>query len=244
MRRVLVLPSFNEERSLPPLLHRVEDLGVVDRVLVVDDGSKDRTAEVATTSLDHLPVQVLRHDTNHGLGTAMRTAFAALAAGPLDDDDAVIVMDADNTHDPALIPQMCQALQGADVVVASRYCPGGREFGLAWHRRILSRGASALLRIARPVPGVRDYSCGYRAYRLGIIRRALTGGAESLITTDGFACMAEILLRLHRLGARCTEVPLALHYERKEGPSKMKVAKTIRGYAAILRAVPPSRDQR
>lgn len=244
MHRVLVLPSFNEERALPPLLHNVEDLGVVDQVLVVDDGSSDRTAEVAETSVQRLPVQVLRHGINRGLGTAMRTAFTALANSSLHDDDAIIVMDADNTHDPALIPRMCHALETTDVVVASRYCPGGKEFGLAWHRRVLSRGASVLLRLARPVPGVRDYSCGYRAYRLGILRRALAGGAEALITTDGFACMAEILLRLHRLGARCTEVPLALHYERKDGPSKMKVAKTIRGYAAILRAVPPDRSQR
>lgn len=243
MHRTLILPAFNEERSLPVLLRRTAELGVVDDVLIIDDGSSDHTAHLAEAPRDDgLKVTVLRHGRNRGLGAAMRTALAAVFTGPLRDDDVVITMDADNTHDPVIIPAMCAAIGAADVVVASRYAPGGKEFGLAWHRRVLSRGASTLLRLLRPVPGVSDYSCGYRAYRVGMIRKALgPGGPEGIVTTDGFACMAEILLRLHQAGARCTEVPLELHYELKEGASKMRVLRTIRGYMDILRAVPGSR---
>jgi dolichol-phosphate mannosyltransferase len=243
MQRWLVIPAYNEERALPRLLGRVAALGVVDGVLVVDDGSSDGTVACVEAWHDGPRAQVVRHGTNRGLGAAMRTALSAITAGPLADDDMVVTMDADDTHDPALIPRMCAAAVEADVVVASRYCPGGREFGLAWHRKVLSRAASAFLGLMRPVPGVRDYSCGFRAYRVRILREAVARyGADGLVTTDGFACMAEILLRLHRLGARCVEVPLELHYERKEGRSKMRIARTIRGYAQILRAVSPAED--
>lgn len=242
MQTWMVVPAYNEEHALPRLLQRVQAVGVVDAVLVVDDGSTDRTAEVAELWPGPLPVRVIRHGRNRGLGSAMRTALQAVVSSPLQDGDAAVTMDADDTHDPAVIPAMLAALTHADVVVASRYCPGGREFGLAWYRRVLSRGASTLLGLLRPVPGVRDYSCGYRAYRVGRLRQAIARhGVDGLITTDGFACMAELLLRLHHLGARCDEVPLELHYERKTGRSKMRIARTIRGYGAILRAVPRQR---
>ncbi len=237
-----MIPAYNERRALPALLERAADVPAIDRVLVVDDGSSDGTADIAAGWGGRPHVEVVRHPHNRGLGAAMRTGLTALAQGQLEDDDIVVTMDGDNTHDPALIPRMCQAIgSGADVVVASRYCPGGRELGLSWRRRVLSRGASQLLATLRPVRGVRDYSCGYRAYRVGVLRRALSTYGQNLITTAGFACMAEILLRLDSLGAHCVEVPLELHYERKDGPSKMRVARTISGYLQLLRAVPAHR---
>lgn len=237
-----MIPAYNERRALPALLARAATVPQLARIVVVDDGSSDGTADLAASWAGPPPVEVIRHAVNQGLGAAMRTGFTALAASPLDDADIVVTMDGDNTHDPAIIPSMREAvLAGADVVVASRYCPGGRELGLSWRRRVLSRGASSLLATLRPVRGVRDYSCGYRAYRLGILRRALAAYGQDLIQTAGFACMAEILLRLDGIGAHCVEVPLELHYERKEGPSKMRVARTISGYLQLLRAVPAHR---
>ncbi len=243
MQTVLAIPAFNEEGALPPLLERAARIPGIDRVLVVDDGSTDNTASIVERWQGPPPATVVRHERNQGLGAAMRTALANVAAAPLADDDVVVTMDADNTHDPALIPRLCaQVAAGNDVVVASRYCPGGREFGLSLHRRLLSRGVSTLLSVLRPVPGVRDYSCGFRAYRVGALRKALERyGADGLVVTEGFACMAEILLRLDRSGSRCSEVPLELHYERKSGPSKMRVARTVGGYLQLLRAIPGRR---
>ena len=238
----LVIPAYNERHALPLLLERAGAVPAIDRAVVVDDGSDDGTAEMAESWPGPPPITVVRHPQNRGLGVAMRTALGHIAASPLGDDDVAVTMDGDNTHDPALVPRMCAAITaGADVVVASRYCPGGKELGLSWRRRVLSRGASAVLGTLRPVPGVRDYSCGFRAYRVGLVRRALAAYGDGMVTTAGFACMAEILLRLNRLGARCVEVPLELHYERKEGPSKMRVARTISGYVQLLRAVPGRR---
>lgn len=239
METVLVIPAYNERRALPLLLARAGTVTAVDWVLVVDDGSDDGTEDLAETWAGPPPVRVVRHPQNRGLGVAIRTALTHIAESSLGDGDVAVTMDGDNTHDPALIPRMCELISaGADVVVASRYCPGGREFGLSWRRRVLSRGASTLLGALRPVHGVRDYSCGFRAYRVGAIRRAVDAHGDGLVTTAGFACMAEILLRLDALGARCVEVPLELHYERKDGPSKMRVTRTISGYLQLLRAVP------
>lgn len=236
---VLVIPAYNERRALPLLLERARAVPAIARTLVVDDGSDDGTADLAEAWPGPPPVSVVRHPQNLGLGAAMRTAVTHLAGSALEDDDVAVTMDGDNTHDPALIPEMCAAIAaGADVVVASRYCPGGRELGLSWRRRVLSRGASTLLGALRPVRGVRDYTCGFRAYRVGTLRRALESYGDGLVTAAGFACMAELLLRLDALGARCIEVPLELHYERKDGPSKMRVARTISGYLQLLRAVP------
>jgi len=236
---ILALPAYNEEKALPLLLWRMHEVATsrfpgAYTVIVVNDGSSDGTADVARSWGRTLPLTLVNHQRNLGLGAAIHTALtqAAALAGP---DDIVVTMDADNTHDPALIPTMCQEIQrGADIVIASRYQPGGREIGLSAPRRLFSRGASLLLRLFFPIPGVRDYTCGYRAYRGGFLQRALDHYGPRLIEEQGFTCMAEILIKMGRLGARVREVPLVLRYDRKEGPSKMKVARTIGRYLALI----------
>jgi len=145
------------------------------------------------------------------------------------DDDIIVTMDADNTHTPGLLPRMINTLEGGnDVVIASRYQPGARVVGLSPWREFLSTGMRWLFQILLPIRGVRDYSCGYRAYRASILRRAFDLWGEAFISQSGFSCMVDILLKLNRLGAVMTEVPLVLHYENKRGKSKMNVSKTIR----------------
>jgi dolichol-phosphate mannosyltransferase len=116
--------------------------------------------------------------------------------------------------------------EGNDVVIASRFAPGGRSIGVPWTRALLSRGASVLFRVVHPIRGVRDYTCGYRAYRAGLLRQAFARWGRDFISEPGFTCMVDILLKLHRLGAVATEAPLVLRYERKPGKSKMDVKRT------------------
>lgn len=233
----IVLPAYNEAVALPRLLSAIAadlpaDLSA--RVIVVDDGSTDDTAAIARAQDVALPVHAIAHPRNLGLGAALRTGILAAVANTAD-DDVIVVMDADNTHAPALIPRMVDAVgAGADVAIASRYAPGGREVGLSWHRRIMSRGASALLRAAFQLPGVRDYTCGYRVYRAGILRRAISVFGDRLIEERGFVCMAELLIKLSRLGARIAEVPLVLRYDLKAGPSKVKIIPTILRYLRLI----------
>jgi len=239
----LVLPAFNEERSLPALLERVVPVratlaarGVPLRVVVVDDGSTDGTLVAAEAFSDRLALEVVPHGTNQNLGAAMRTGFTTVLARA-GADDLIATMDADNTHDPALIPAMLDAIAEADVVIASRYVKGGEEVGLSAVRKVLSRGASTLLKTVTPVKGARDYTCGYRLYKTSALRVVAAQWDGKIVEEVGFTCMAEILLKLGRSGARVTEVPLVLRYDLKEGASKMKVMRTIMGYFKLARRI-------
>jgi dolichol-phosphate mannosyltransferase len=236
----ILLPAYNEEKDLPVLLGRIQsDLAGLDyHVLVVNDGSRDGTLSVANAWAGRLPLIVLDHGTNKGLGQAMLTGlqYAAQSAA---EGDIVAAMDADNTHNPDLIRQMVQMnLSGKDVVIASRYTPGGEEIGLNPIRKVLSRGASFLLRLFFPIEGARDYTCGYRTYTAQILRQAFTAyGMDGLIEEHGFTCMAELLIKLSLIGARVGEAPLVLRYDLKSGKSKMKFIRTIWRYGVLIKTL-------
>ncbi|MCG3153114.1 MAG: Undecaprenyl-phosphate mannosyltransferase [bacterium] len=235
-----LLPAYNEAAALPKLLPALGTAlqGRDYRILVVDDGSADATQALAREAARDWPVIVEPHDRNRGLGQAMATGFAWVSAHVETPHDVVVALDADNTHPATLIDTMTARIANdtADVVIASRYAPGGAEVGLAKHRQILSRGASWLLSSAFPIPGARDYTCGFRAYRVATLQRAFeTYGPAGLVTQRGFACMAEILIKLHLIQARIDEVGLVLRYDLKEGASKLPVARTIQQYLGLIR---------
>jgi len=241
----LTLPAYNEERSLPALLERCGPLSLGLQgsghrlaVLVVDDGSVDQTIAAARSFEGRLAIEVVPHVVNRGLGAALRTGVSA-ALKRASDEDVIATMDADNTHDPGLLPELYRRMQEtrADVVIASRYAPGGQEVGLTRLRQFLSRGASFLLTLTVPVRGARDYTCGFRLYRASTLRRAASLWGENLIEEAGFTCMAELLLKLGRGGAVVAESPLILRYDLKEGASKMKMMRTISRYFTLIRHI-------
>jgi len=233
---LVVLPAYNEEAALGPLLVRLArlegQLRLALSVLVVDDGSTDDTAGAAARA--PLPVMIVRHPVNRGLGEAIKTGLLA-AVERADDEDVIVLMDADDTHSPALIQRMVDRIEeGSDVVIASRYLPESRVAGLSAWRRFLSAGASWVFRIACPVPGVKDYTCGYRAYRALVLRDAIGRWGADFVSEPGFTCNVDILLKLSALGAVFAEVPLILRYDRKPGASKMAVGRTTRQTLALL----------
>jgi dolichol-phosphate mannosyltransferase len=234
----VVLPAFNEEGSLPPLLGRIrtalEGRAQPYHVIVVNDGSTDRTLEIARRHAETMPLTVVDHGRNRGLGEAMRSGFleAARRAGS---GDVVVTMDADNTHPPDLIPTMVSRIGiGYDLVVASRFVPGGQQIGLRSYRRALSRCAGLIMRTLFPVGEVTDYSCGYRAYSAAILKRGLALHGPALVEEQGFSCFVDVLLKLRRMRVRACEVPLVLRYDFKEGASKMRIARTIRRYLRLM----------
>jgi len=229
IKTFVALPAYNEEQALPSLLAKLVPLyhegRLAGRILVVDDGSHDRTAEIAGDWGD--PVEVVSHPHNMGLGAAIRTGLthAANLAAP---DDAIVTMDADDTHSPGLIPRMVQTLgEGYDLVIASRYQPGSRTLGVSAVRRFLSWGAGWLFQIALPMDSVRDYTSGFRAYRAGLVQRAMERWGDRLIDRNDFSSMPRLLLRMRRLGAIAVEVPMVLRYDLKPGVSKMRVGGNI-----------------
>lgn len=231
MKVILVLPAFNEEQNLGLVLDdcaRVSrDAGYRLRIVLVDDGSTDATGAIARTWAIEGPLELIVHPVNQGLGKTIHDGLkrAAELAGP---DDVIVTMDADNTQPVPLIPQMLEAVgRGYDIVIASRFRPGAKVIGLSMVRRGLTILSSLLYRSIRPIPGVRDYSCGFRAYRGRLVQQAFTVYDGRFVTETGFTCMAEILVKLGALSPIVKEVPMILRYDRKKGASKMPVARTV-----------------
>ena len=240
MKITVMMPAYNEERDLPGLLDRIQRAlaGWADyRILVVDDGSRDRTGEIVRKAGERMPVELIQHPTNLGLGAAVRTGLRAAAVN----EGIVVTLDADNSQDPELIRTMVERLeQGFDVVIASRFQPGAAEIGVPPYRKLLSHLSSAVIRMLIRYPGVRDYTCGFRVYRGETLRRLIDTFGDGFLRENGFSCMLELLLNLRSLHVRVGEVPLVLRYDLKEGASKMRVLPTVWRYlVTITRGLTP-----
>lgn len=237
----MVLPAYNEAENLPALLDNLE--GVFERLaplghdrayVIVDDGSKDATPQVLRDLQQRVPIEVITHNPNQGLGPTIRDGLRR-ASELARDDDIILSMDADNTHPAGLIHRMVQmVLEGSDVVIASRYRPGARIVGLNAFRRLMSFGARLLFQVIMPIPGVRDYTCGFRAYRASSLKRAFAAYGDSFIEHRGFQCMADILLKLEPLNLVMNEAPMVLRYDLKLGESKMRVSSTVLNTLKLL----------
>ncbi len=228
---IVTLPAYNEAQTLPTLLDRIresmEENGIEYRVIVVNDGSTDGTADAVDRMRDVMPLTRIDHEVNRGLGETIRTGLLAAIEGAVE-RDIIVTMDSDNTHTPGLIARMVRGIrEGNDVVIASRFQPGAHVRGVPFHRRVLSRASSLLFRAAFPTPGIRDFTSGYRAYRAGVVKQAFGTYGGEFIAESGFSCMVDILLKLRRIDAIMGEVPLVLRYDRKYGVSKMMVLRTV-----------------
>ncbi len=234
----LILPAYNEAQSLPHLLKRLAamrstlDLPMI--VWVIDDGSSDATGAIAQKIWSGLKIRLISHANNLGLGQALMSGILAVIEVD-SEDDMVVVMDADDTHDVALIPSMGRAIRsGADIVIASRFVPGGDHSTAPLYRRVLSRGAAYIFRIVLPLGDIKDFTGGYRAYRAGLVQRAVRHWGERLVVERGFACMVELLLKLRHWNPTIRELPFVLRYDRKQGRSKLKLKRTIVQYLKLV----------
>ena len=213
----LVLPTYNEAENIGPLvraaLPALEATGRPHRVLIVDDGSPDGTGQRADRLAGEFEqVEVLHRPRKEGLGRAYLAGFAvALERGA----DLVMEMDSDFSHDPNDIPRLIAASDAADLVLGSRYTPGGgiTDWGLI--RRLLSRGGSAYARWLLGVP-VRDLTGGFKCFN----RRVLEGIDLTDVHADGYGFQIEVTYRAIKAGFTVTEVPI-LFREREVGSSKM-----------------------
>ena len=238
----VIFPAYNEERAIRPTLLALADAmrgrQHEYRAVLVDDGSRDRTVEEAGRAVAEsggaLPLTVLRHGVNRGLGAGLRTGIE-WCLDHARDADVIVTLDADNTHPPALIPALVGKLEGGyDLAIASRYRPGAAVRGVPGYRRALSDVGRLVFQGLCPIPGVRDYTCCFRAYRVPILRRAHLVYGERLCTARGFEAVMDLLLRLRPLGVRATEMGFALDYGGRQGQSKMKVLRTIATTVALL----------
>jgi dolichol-phosphate mannosyltransferase len=219
----LILPTYNEADNLEALVRAVlpqlEGTGLPHTILVVDDGSPDGTGEIANRlTADLPPVQVLHRARKQGLGRAYLAGFEmALGAGA----DLVMEMDADFSHEPGDVPRLIAAAGAADLVLGSRYVPGGGVENWGLSRRLLSRGGSAYARVLLGIP-VRDLTGGFKCFN----RRVLEAIDLADVRADGYAFQIELTYRAVRAGFRVAEVPI-LFRERREGASKMTARVTL-----------------
>ena len=236
----IFLPAYNEEGALDLLVRKfdaeLKKTGSKYRIVVMDDGSKDRTAVIAQALATEYPLTLLRHLENKGLGETMRDGleYVAKESAP---EDVVITMDCDDTHEPKYLhAAIAKIEEGYDVVILSRYQSGGGEEGLSAVKSFLSRGAGAFLKFFFPIQGVREYSCGYRVMRTSALKRAFKVFGRRFVELShlGFVVTPEILIKFRMLGCRIAEVPFTLRYDQKMGKSKNNSRKTIQGYFALV----------
>ena len=213
-RTIVVVPTYDERENVGPLLTAVRAALPDADVLVVDDNSPDGTADAVEAAAAELgQVKLLSRPGKHGLGSAYRTGFAqALDEGY----DAVVSMDVDLSHDPAVLPELLRLLDaGADAVIGSRYVPGGDTVDWPLHRRLLSRWGNRYTSLVLGLQ-VRDCTSGYRAYRADALRAIEPGTTAA----EGYAFLTELVRRLVNQGFRVMETPIVFR-DRRYGTSKM-----------------------
>ncbi|MDQ3784365.1 MAG: polyprenol monophosphomannose synthase [Actinomycetota bacterium] len=210
---LVIVPTFNERASIEEVARLVLAADPAIDLLVVDDSSPDRTAEVVgdLASSCGRRVHLIERPSKQGLGTAYRDGFRwALRRG----FGAIVGMDGDLSHDPRVVPRLVESLGHADLVIGSRYVPGGEVRNWGLFRRALSLAGNLYARTALGF-GVKDSTSGFRAYRSAWLEAVLP---ES--TTQGYAFQIEMTRRIHRAGGRILEIPIAFT-ERSAGSSKL-----------------------
>jgi dolichol-phosphate mannosyltransferase len=218
VRAVVVLPTYNERDNIGPYLQALRNVSIDIDVLVVDDNSPDGTADLARAFGAELGgVEVLVRADKTGLGSAYRAGFAmVLERDGQDAYDVVVSMDADLSHDPAVIPRMLDLIEGgADAVIGSRYVRGGGTTDWPVRRQLLSKWGNAYTRTAMGLD-VHDCTSGFRAYRADALRAIQPGSTGA----EGYAFLTELVRRLTRLGFRIEETPIVFR-DRTAGKSKM-----------------------
>jgi dolichol-phosphate mannosyltransferase len=210
------MPTYNERENLEAMAGRVRAAVPDADLLVVDDNSPDGTGELADKlAAEDSHVQVLHRPGKGGLGAAYIAGFH----WALDRDyGAVVEMDADGSHQPEQLPALLGALQSADLVLGSRWVPGGRTVNWPRSREIISRGGSFYSRLMLGIP-LRDATGGYRAYRAGTLRAI---GLDD-IHSQGYCFQIDLARRTLAKGLRVREVPITF-VERVHGTSKMNKA--------------------
>lgn len=230
-RVLVVIPTYDERENLPTALERLRANVPHADLLVVDDGSPDGTGELAEEIAAHdaeatgrTAIHVLHRTGKLGLGTAYITGFRwALERGY----DVVVEMDADGSHRAEDLPRLLDAVRDADLVIGSRWVPGGSVVNWPVSRQLLSRGGNTYTRLALGLP-LRDATAGFRAFRAETLAKM----ALDEVASAGYCFQVDMAWRVQRAGGRIVEVPITF-VERELGRSKMSRAIVVEALANV-----------
>lgn len=231
MKTLIALATYNELKNLPRLVDQVraelERADLSADVLVIDDNSPDGTGRWCDERAAADPqFDVIHRPGKLGLGTA---TVLALKTAVQRNYDAVLTMDADLSHDPRYLPALIAGVDEADVVIGSRYVPGGGVDGWPWRRRVMSRLINGFARMWLGIKP-RDTSGAFRCYRCEVLRRI----DLSTIQSQGYSVFEELLAVLTRVGAKFREHPIVF-VDREEGQSKITLAEAVRSVVQLIR---------
>jgi len=212
-RVLVIIPTYNEAENIRLITERVRRAVPVVDLLIADDNSPDGTGGIAAelaAADDH--VFALHRPGKQGLGAAYVAGFAWAKDKAY---DVVVEMDADGSHAPEELPRLLDALRAADLVLGTRYVPGGSVHNWPMHRLLLSRGGNIYIRMALGMP-FKDATGGYRAYRMPVLDKI----DVPAVASQGYSFQVELVWRAYRQGFRVAEVPITF-VERERGNSKM-----------------------
>ncbi len=227
-RTLVALATYNERGNLRPLVEAILALQTPGLdILVVDDHSPDGTGQIADAlAAEHPEVRVVHRKAKLGLGSAQT---GAIELAQLGDYDYVVTMDADLSHDPRYLPELLARMDECDVVIGSRYVPGGATEGWGLVRKAMSWGANAFVRLALGLKP-RDCSSGYKCFRVGTLCRI----DLSHVVARGYAFQEEIVYRLQLLRAVIGEIPITF-VNRRRGRTKMSLGEIAGLVTTVLR---------
>ncbi len=227
MKTLIIIPTYNEVDNLRPLLSEIFARVPESDILIVDDNSTDGTGKLADEIHTGNPrVNVMHRPGKLGLGTAYLTGFKYAIAHNY---DAAFEMDADFSHDPRYLPDFLQAIEHADLVIGSRYVPGGDMPGWSLVRRVISGSGNTFARFMLGIP-VHDCTAGFRCYR----REVLQSLDLDSIQSQGYAFQVELVYRIMKQGFKIVEIPI-IFIDRRVGKSKMSHKIIIEAFTYVLR---------
>lgn len=227
MRAYVLIPTYNERENVGTLIPQVLEADERLHVLVIDDNSPDGTAQVVEEwQQESSRVHLLKRAGRLGYGTAVREGIqCALKEGA----DWIIQMDADFSHDPRALPDLLARMDDSDLVIGSRYVPGGGTQNWGWTRRFLSATANRVARTLLGLP-VADCTGGFRCYRRELVERVRLWEIQA----EGYGFLSAGLYRCHRMGARIAEVPI-IFVDRRFGKSKLSKRVIYEAACLVLR---------
>ena len=226
----VVTPTYNERASLETLVNKIFGLGIAGlKLIVVDDNSPDGTGELAEALAKKYPITVIHRPGKSGLGTAYVAAFKEILTQR---PDYVIQMDADLSHDPAVIPKMLEMVRQAhhrcDLVLGSRYIPGGQIENWDFFRKLVSKFGNIYARFILGLP-YRDLTGGFKCWR----REVLESMDLDSLSSTGYNFQIETTYRAHQRGYKICEIPI-LFMERKTGASKFNLGIILESFWKVL----------
>ena len=223
----IIIPTYNERENIGLLVDSIAGLQIGSRIIIVDDNSPDGTGELADElAARYDGVRVIHRSGKLGLGTAH---IAGMKAALSDGVDCILTMDADFSHHPRYVPDLLAALERFDVVIGSRYVPGGGTQDCTVLRKVLSRGANLFASVVLSLQAG-DATAGFRAYR----RAVLESIALDEIVSNGYSFLIEMLYRCQQQGWRIGEVPIVFE-NRQRGASKISKTEILKALQTVAR---------